>query len=698
MKDQERRGRTRVTYLSDLECENGGTRLAARTHDVSTSGIFIRSLVVWEPGSHLKLRFWIGSTRIETIAEVCYSLPQIGMGVRFLELKPEHSAAIERLIENRRNEQGGEGGIPIRAIISSGVEPVDKLLGGLDRGGIYLVHGDASGKSLFGLQFIIEGLNSGDNTALVTPYSPQDAVRRFSRLGYDCKEDLDCGRLAIIRYPGYTAEEVSRLREPTPVFHDLESMLGETFPDRLVFDPVTTLLVDKEDELSTRARAFTAWARTLGAAVVLIANSSDREVVDALKPLVRESFRFDARENQDRIIRLLAFEKSPSVADQPIRVDPSRGVFLLERQAAREPTDRETSVASPSVITGDPSAVSPDGGREPTVDTWAAASTAPSTELNAAGQGAETPRDELSVMLDELRDFASALYLDNSDTLASPQEAIADITEADSRLDLPFDAFAVGEQLGKDDLFWPDDDESVLDSVEGNYGAQQLQINDASQSHLTDWSPQADQAQEQADEEPSQQVGKDDTQGPLANALSVDSPELDSRNERAAPNNHADRKADGDAFKSYGDFVARIFTRIEDGLNDNYDSPFSIVSCRLPKMTANGGRVALRLFDLVHSIISSTDSITTNKRNDLVILLENTNSARAAAFVNRLRWMTLKEMHQEPSIRLWSLPRPEAAAATPSGGQTKDGTLLAEANRQRGENPAGGRSDTERAS
>ena len=43
-------------------------------------------------------------------------------------------------------------------LIPCGIEPVDELLGGLERGQLYLVHGEAAGKSLFGIKFLIEGL------------------------------------------------------------------------------------------------------------------------------------------------------------------------------------------------------------------------------------------------------------------------------------------------------------------------------------------------------------------------------------------------------------------------------------------------------------------------------------------------------------------------------------------------------------
>lgn len=216
-------------------------------------------------------------------------------------------------------------------MITSGIEPVDELLGGLDRGQLYLVHGEASGKSLFGIKFLIEGLKQGENAALVIRYSPEDAVRRFARLGYDCLEDVYSGRLVILEYSDDIIQKIGKLSELTPVLRELEWLLGETRPERLIFDPVVSVLAGAEGTLETRTRDFAEWARSFGATVVLIANESSHEIIKSFEPLVAESFRFDVREVGERAARFIAFEKSSAIPDQAIEVDPSRGVFLLGR-------------------------------------------------------------------------------------------------------------------------------------------------------------------------------------------------------------------------------------------------------------------------------------------------------------------------------------------------------------------------------
>jgi PilZ domain len=104
MKTREKRGAPRVSFVTDVVCEGAGTRLIARTSDISVSGVFIHSRSCFDPGLLLRLEFDVTKTRIETVGEICYSIPQVGMGVRFIDLKPEFHDAISGLIEAQQKK------------------------------------------------------------------------------------------------------------------------------------------------------------------------------------------------------------------------------------------------------------------------------------------------------------------------------------------------------------------------------------------------------------------------------------------------------------------------------------------------------------------------------------------------------------------------------------------------------------------
>lgn len=99
---KDRRDAKRISYICEVECEGAGiSRLSTRINDLSMTGAFIDSIVSFSPGTLLTLRFRIRDILIETEAEVRYSMPRMGMGVRFLDLKPDQEAALESLIDGK---------------------------------------------------------------------------------------------------------------------------------------------------------------------------------------------------------------------------------------------------------------------------------------------------------------------------------------------------------------------------------------------------------------------------------------------------------------------------------------------------------------------------------------------------------------------------------------------------------------------
>ena len=102
MNKEDRRESKRISYVCEVECEGAGlNNLATRINDLSATGAFIDSMTCYAPGTHLRLRFRVHDAWIETAAEVRYTMPQMGMGVRFLGLEPVHLAAIESLIDGK---------------------------------------------------------------------------------------------------------------------------------------------------------------------------------------------------------------------------------------------------------------------------------------------------------------------------------------------------------------------------------------------------------------------------------------------------------------------------------------------------------------------------------------------------------------------------------------------------------------------
>jgi hypothetical protein len=87
-------------------------------NDLSITGAFIDSMTCFAVGSTVRMKFRVRDVVISTNAEVRYAMPHIGMGVRFLDLTPEHIAALESLIEGKPLNQPYQAAEPLQPVLS----------------------------------------------------------------------------------------------------------------------------------------------------------------------------------------------------------------------------------------------------------------------------------------------------------------------------------------------------------------------------------------------------------------------------------------------------------------------------------------------------------------------------------------------------------------------------------------------------
>jgi CheY-like chemotaxis protein len=107
-------------------------------------------------------------------------------------------------------------------------------------------------------------------------------------------------------------------------------------------------------------------------------------------------------------------------------------------------------------------------------------------------------------------------------------------------------------------------------------------------------------------------------------------------------------------FLPYEIFSAEVELRVKTALERG--PAISIVGCSLPHMTSEGGKMALQLFDLMRATVRDTDRISSNQKNDLVILLPDADSNGGQAFARRLRERVRASLNLEPAIWLRSFP------------------------------------------
>lgn len=98
----ERRNAKRVAFACEVECYNvgaGANPLNPRISDLSTTGAFVDSVMALPVGAVLKLKFDLPSLQVVVQAEVVQSMPQFGMGVRFLDLTAVQRSAIQQIVD-----------------------------------------------------------------------------------------------------------------------------------------------------------------------------------------------------------------------------------------------------------------------------------------------------------------------------------------------------------------------------------------------------------------------------------------------------------------------------------------------------------------------------------------------------------------------------------------------------------------------
>ena len=115
----EKREATRVPFRCEVEFEEvqTGTRLASSViSDLSGSGVFVDSTVVFDQGTIVTLRFTLPSLLMNVKAEVAHSMPAMGMGIRFRDLTPAQSAALEEVV-------AGDGAVESAESVSAATPP-----------------------------------------------------------------------------------------------------------------------------------------------------------------------------------------------------------------------------------------------------------------------------------------------------------------------------------------------------------------------------------------------------------------------------------------------------------------------------------------------------------------------------------------------------------------------------------------------
>jgi circadian clock protein KaiC len=155
--------------------------------------------------------------------------------------------------------------------VSTGIKGLDQILeGGFPKGRSILVTGDpGTGKTIFSLQFLIEGLARGEKGIYVAAdEGPMDIIEQAASLGWDLEHYIEKKELAILNAATYLSSLPGAAKEKhvdiNKALADLSGFVNRLEAKRLVLDPAGpfVLLRDSTSRIQDQTRLLIKLLRT----------------------------------------------------------------------------------------------------------------------------------------------------------------------------------------------------------------------------------------------------------------------------------------------------------------------------------------------------------------------------------------------------------------------------------------------------
>lgn len=216
--------------------------------------------------------------------------------------------------------------------IPTGIEPIDRVLGGLERGRChYLFGSQAAGRAVAAVHFMIRGLQNKERVVFITRSSGPEVVERMSQMGYDYSTDVRTEQFIILEYTDDIVEQIQNLTDFDAVIRELEALLSQRKPARLVLDPISYLFVSKAGgSAASKIRRFVDWLNDFGPTVLIVGGDDDPdEVIGSLHDCCQTALRVNRRTFGSQAADVLSFVKtsaSMQLPEEVFMVDSERGI------------------------------------------------------------------------------------------------------------------------------------------------------------------------------------------------------------------------------------------------------------------------------------------------------------------------------------------------------------------------------------
>jgi len=226
--------------------------------------------------------------------------------------------------------------------IPTGVPELDALIeGGLRAGKTYLIVGaPGTGKTVFGLQFLVSGLMEKEKGLYVAiDEKPADVIEQAASLGWDVTPFIESKEFLILDASAYfnarASDGQSRNIDVQRVITDLNNYIARMGASRVVIDPVGPLLFNRDSTSrvfdQTRMLFYGLQANT-NTTNLLTTYSIERSARGIEEYLVSGTFVLEMALSNSRFVRTLTIEKMRSTALAPAQyvfnIVQDRGIVL----------------------------------------------------------------------------------------------------------------------------------------------------------------------------------------------------------------------------------------------------------------------------------------------------------------------------------------------------------------------------------
>lgn len=143
--------------------------------------------------------------------------------------------------------------------IPTGIVGLDELIGGgFQKGKTYLVSGEAgTGKTIFCLQYVLEGLSKGENVVYLTiDERPVHLIQDASTFGWDLEMPIREKRLSLIDItPEFSELRLGKFKgnvENQKIVDEIHNNVKKVGAKRVVIDPIAPMFASSENQFQLR--------------------------------------------------------------------------------------------------------------------------------------------------------------------------------------------------------------------------------------------------------------------------------------------------------------------------------------------------------------------------------------------------------------------------------------------------------------